>query len=92
MVSVFNGATQDLAVSNLTLTFPDLQNERTYTQAPKPLLIASAKPYNSWQTIGSLSLELRKSPIDTNMQNFINFQQISFKSFFDSPTKFIIPT
>ena len=73
MVSVFNGATQDLAVSNLTLTFPDLQNERTYTQAPKPLLIASAKPYNSWQTIGSLSLEIRKSPIDTNMQNFINF-------------------
>ena len=33
MVSVFNGATLDLFVSNLTVTFPDLQNERTYTQA-----------------------------------------------------------
>ena len=35
MVSVFNGATLDLTVSNLTVTFPDLQNERTYTQALK---------------------------------------------------------
>ena len=40
MVSVFNSATIDLAVSNLTVTFPDLQNERTYTQAPKPLVLA----------------------------------------------------
>ena len=56
MVSVFNGATLDLAVSNLIVTFPDLQNERTYTQAPKPLLLASETPCNSRQTIGSLSL------------------------------------
>ena len=43
IVSVFNGSTLDLTVSNLTVTFPDLQNERTYTQAPKPLLLASEK-------------------------------------------------
>ena len=44
MVSVFNGAALDLAVNNLTLTFPDLQNERTYTHAPNALLLASEKP------------------------------------------------
>ena len=41
MVSVFNGVTQDLAVSNLTVIFPVLQNKRTYTQAPKPPLLTS---------------------------------------------------
>ena len=58
MVSVFNGATQDLAVSNLTLTFPDLQNERTYIQAPKPLLLASKKSCKFRETTGSSSLKL----------------------------------
>ena len=53
MVSVFNGVTQDLAVSNLTVIFPVLQNKRTYTQAPKPPLLTSEKPWNSRQTIGS---------------------------------------
>ena len=46
MVSIFNDATLDLALSNLTLTLSDLQKERTYTQAPKPLLLASEKPCN----------------------------------------------
>ena len=58
MVSVFNCATLDLAVSNLTVTFRDLQNEHTYTKAPKPLLLESEKPCNSQQIIGPLSLEL----------------------------------
>ena len=34
MVSVFKGGALDLAASNLTVTFPDLKNECTYTQAP----------------------------------------------------------
>ena len=59
IVSVFNGATLDLTVSNLTVTFPDLQNERTYTQAPKPFLLVSEKPCNSRQTIGSLTVEFQ---------------------------------
>ena len=58
MVSVSNGATLDLAVSNLTVTFPGLQNELRYTQAPKSLLLAPENLYNSRQTIGSSSLEL----------------------------------
>ena len=44
MVSIFNGATLDLAVSNLTMTFPDLQKEHTHRQVPKPFLLASEKP------------------------------------------------
>ena len=60
MVSVFKGGALDLAASNLTVTFPDLQNKCTYTQAPKPLLVASEKPCNSWQTIRSSSLEHSK--------------------------------
>ena len=48
MVSVLKGAALDLAVSNLTVIFPDIQNECTYTQASP--LVTSEKPYNSQQT------------------------------------------
>ena len=48
MVSVLNGATLDLPVSNLMVIFPDMQNECTYTQAST--LVTSEKPYNSQQT------------------------------------------
>ena len=58
MVSVSYGATLDLAVSNLMITFPGLQNELRYTQAPKSLLLAPENPYNFQQTIGPSSLEL----------------------------------
>ena len=48
MVSVLNGATLDLPVSNLMVIFLDIQNECTYTQASP--LVTSEKPYNSQQT------------------------------------------
>ena len=70
MVSVFIGAALDLAVSNLTVTFPDLQKDRTYAQAPKPLLITSEKPCNSRQT-GSSSLEL------SNLRSTLTFTSLS---------------
>ena len=83
MVSVFNGATQDLAVSNLTLTFPDLQNERTYIQAPKPLLLSSEKPCNS--RLGSSSLKL------SNLRSTLTFTTSSISLRFLSQTYLISP-
>ena len=85
MDSVFNGVTVDLAVTNLTVPLPDIQKERTYTRAQKPLLLASEKPCNTLQTIGSSSLEL------SNLQLILTFITSSISLKFLSQASLISP-
>ena len=92
MVSVFNGATLDLTVSNLTVTFPELQNERTYTQALKTTVTRIWKTLQFSANNRILVTGTFKPPIDINIHKFIFFPQSSFPSLFDFPTKLIVLT